>query len=206
MLTPHTVDHPARYQHLYAEEPEPERTRLQMCHTVDDMVARIADRLRKQGQLNQTLFIVLSDNGYHSKGEHGVTSTKGTPYAESLRVTMRAMGPGISRNYRSPRLICPQDIGATIVRMAEGSLNGTDGIDFTKTDRPYRLIQYHDVYPLGSWYGLAGATWTYVEWNDGRRSYFDRIEDPTENTDFYDSLEPERQQELATLLQAELRR
>ncbi|MFM9107651.1 MAG: sulfatase-like hydrolase/transferase [Chloroflexota bacterium] len=196
---------PARYLDLYPDEPDPDRWRLQMCRGVDDLIAAVARRLRALRRLDGTLFIVLSDNGFHSRGEHGILD-KGTPYAESLRVSMRAMGPGIPAGGVSGRLVCPQDIPVTIARLAGARIAGADGDDFRSSSRQYRLIEFFAGSPLGPWRGLASQTWTYVEWSDGRRSFLDRTRDPSETTDFYPSLPPEQRALLASYLQAELAR
>jgi arylsulfatase A-like enzyme len=199
-VAPH-VDYqfPDRYADAYSDEPEPERSRLRECRAVDDLTAALANRLNTQGRLRRTILVVVSDNGFHSFCEHG-DCDKGKPYKESLRVTIRALGPSVPQGKRDV-LVCPQDIPVTIAALAGAELNGTDGINFLTESRPYRLIQYY--YPGVEWAGLAGPDWTYVEWSDGRRTFWDLARDPSENIDYHPDLPPERQTLLAQMLAAE---
>ena len=60
--------------------------------TVDDGVAQIVRRLRKQGELDHTAIFFTSDNGYLF-GEHRVFLNKVYPYEEALRVPLLARVP-----------------------------------------------------------------------------------------------------------------
>ena len=204
-MAPHLpLEPPGRYRDLYPTEPQPSRARLQECRAVDDLVAAVVDRLRDQGRLGRTVLVVASDNGYHL-GEHGLNETKGSPYAESLRVSMRAMGPGIPAGAESTTLVCPQDIPTTLARLTRATLGGADGVDFVRESLPHRLIQYYQPRPLGPWTGLAGPDWTYVEWADPERtpSYLVRSPGAAVEDDTYDALPDGRKAELRALLAAE---
>jgi N-acetylglucosamine-6-sulfatase len=77
------------------------RAYLGCVASVDDSTGRIYEALRASGQLDDTLLIFTSDNGF-ALGEHGRTD-KRTAYEESLRVPLLV---------RYPRLIKP----GTVVR------------------------------------------------------------------------------------------
>jgi arylsulfatase A-like enzyme len=62
---------------------------------VDDMLEGIAARLEATGELEDTVFVFTSDNGY-SFGSHRWAG-KIVPYDESVRVPLSIAGPGIAR-------------------------------------------------------------------------------------------------------------
>ena len=158
------------------------RTRLQMLSSVDEAIDAVARALRKQKRLRDTLFIVVSDNGY-MLGLHRIES-KGVPYDASLRVTMRAMGPGIPQRQTSQRLVAVQDIATTIGRVTGAGLEGTDGRDFRpgkSPDRAHVLVQvFFHRNPKANWIGLRGANYLYVQRPTGEREYYDYTTDPHE--------------------------
>ncbi len=71
------------------------RTYLATLLSVDESVGRIYDTLRTQGQLDQTLVVFTSDNGF-VLGEHGRVD-KRTAYAESLRIPLVVRYPPLAR-------------------------------------------------------------------------------------------------------------
>jgi arylsulfatase A-like enzyme len=150
-----------------------------MLRSCDEAIVSVANTLRKQKRLRSALFIVVSDNGY-MLGEHRL-ETKGTPYDASLRVAMRAMGPGIASRQTSDRLVAVQDVATTIARVAGVRYARTDGRDFRpgkSPDHEHVLIQY---YGSGeSWIGLRGKDFLYVERPTGELEYYDRTTDPDE--------------------------
>ncbi len=84
----HGVEYPyhsnlniAEYYQRYAET---------LCG-VDDGVGRLLDALRERGDLDQTLFVYMGDNGF-AFGEHGLID-KRTAYEESMRVPLLARCP-----------------------------------------------------------------------------------------------------------------
>lgn len=61
---------------------------------VDDLVARLVETLAESGELDNTLFVFTSDNGF-LLGEHRLAITKARAYEESARVPLLVRGPGI---------------------------------------------------------------------------------------------------------------
>src|SRR5215211_745472 len=61
---------------------------------VDDHVKKLVDTLKKTGQLDNTLIVFVSDNGW-MQGEHRIPGDKFLPYEESLRVPFILRGPGV---------------------------------------------------------------------------------------------------------------
>lgn len=61
--------------------------------SVDDSIGRMTDYLEKTGQLENTIFVFMGDNGL-LEGEHGMVD-KRTMHEPSIRIPMVAAGPGL---------------------------------------------------------------------------------------------------------------
>lgn len=72
------------------------RQRAESLHVVDQSVKKIIDGLRRTGELDNTLVVFTSDNGYFL-GEQGRPEGKILPYDPSLRVPVVMRGPGIPK-------------------------------------------------------------------------------------------------------------
>ena len=70
------------------------RCELESLLSVDEGVKRIVDALRAKGELDNTVMIYTSDNGYFH-GEHRIPKYKQHIYEESIRVPLQIRGPGI---------------------------------------------------------------------------------------------------------------
>lgn len=94
---------------------------LRTQYSLDDLVGKVANTLRRLGEGRTTLAFFVSDNGY-SWGEHGLLGTdlsKSTPYTPAIRVPMFARWPGsIPAGSADRRLISTVDIAPTILDAA----------------------------------------------------------------------------------------
>ena len=72
------------------------RQRAETVYLVDQQVKKIMGTLKSTGQLDNTLVIFTSDNGYFL-GEQGERQGKILPYEPSLRVPVLMRGPGIPK-------------------------------------------------------------------------------------------------------------
>lgn len=70
------------------------RQRAEALHAVDEAIGEILGSLEEAGELDETLVVFTSDNGYFL-GEHGVPQGKDLPYEPSLRVPVVVRGPGV---------------------------------------------------------------------------------------------------------------
>lgn len=84
---------------------------------VDDMVGAVVQRLRSVGELENTLIIYTSDNGFFY-GEHRVPQGKVLLYEPSIRVPLIVRGPGVPRNLHLAQLAGNIDLAPTIVEAA----------------------------------------------------------------------------------------
>jgi N-acetylglucosamine-6-sulfatase len=80
--------------------------RAEMVLAVDEGLGRIIETLEKTGELDNTLVIFTSDNGYFY-GEHGLAVERRLPYEESVRTPLLM---------RYPKLVAPNTkIGSHVV-------------------------------------------------------------------------------------------
>jgi arylsulfatase A-like enzyme len=90
------------------------RQELETLMAVDEGVDRIVDALRRTGELDNTLIVYLSDNGF-MHGEHRALAEKVLPYEESIRVPLLLRGPGVPGGRVDTRLVANVDVPATIL-------------------------------------------------------------------------------------------
>ncbi len=86
----------------------------------NDMVDDVARALDRTGDLDNTIFVFTSDNGYNN-GSHRLIH-KMAPYEESLRVPLAIAGPGITRRTEGlcPRYLFLPDVPDACPRLHRG--------------------------------------------------------------------------------------
>jgi len=94
------------------------RNRLRSMLTVDDMVGRLMDALRKSGELDNTYIFFTSDNGWHA-GEHRLTTGKWTAYEEDIHVPLIVRGPGVPKGRTLDPLVLNNDLAPTFAELAK---------------------------------------------------------------------------------------
>lgn len=98
------------------------RQEMESLRAVDEAVAQVVGTLERTGELDNTLIVFTSDNGY-MHGEHRALAEKVLLYEESIRVPLVMRGPGIPRGWRDPRPVANIDVVPTILD-ATGVLPG----------------------------------------------------------------------------------
>jgi arylsulfatase A-like enzyme len=96
------------------------RCRLESLLSVDEGVDRILGALRLVGELDDTLLIFTSDNGFFA-GEHRVQTGKNRVYEEAIRVPLVIRGPGVPRGVTVDDLSINADLAPTIVDAADAT-------------------------------------------------------------------------------------
>ena len=96
---------------------ESNRVRWQALQAVDEAVGKLVAELKAAGELDNTLFIFTSDNGY-LHGEHRFPSEKVVPYEESVRVPLLIRGPGFPAGVERQQMVGNIDLAPTIVELA----------------------------------------------------------------------------------------
>lgn len=168
------------------------RDRARSLQAIDEANARTVRALRRSGELDTTLIVFVSDNGF-LLGEHRLFG-KNYPYDEALQVPLLLRGPGIEPGTTSRATASMVDLAPTFLDLAGvlGRLRRdghTDGI----TLRPVwaegapvndtSLIQAGTSDPEAlaafgwEWRGVRTGRWTYARWWDGFEELYDRRED-----------------------------
>ena len=104
------------------------RQRAESLWVVDQAVKRTIDALAASGELDRTLVLFTSDNGYFL-GEQRVRQGKVWPHEPSLRVPMLVRGPGIPAGQTRTDPITSMDLAPTLAE-AGGVVPGrpVDGV------------------------------------------------------------------------------
>jgi N-acetylglucosamine-6-sulfatase len=164
---------------------------------VDDHVAQLVKILRTTDQLNNTLIVFVSDNGW-LQGEHRIPGDKFLPYEESIRVPFILRGPGVPAGKTVRGQVSNVDFAPTLVDIARARAGRTmDGVSLMPTVRhpkppPNRAYELEAPAPLfagnipqNQWdrpyKGVRTDRYTYVVYTEtGERELYDRRTDPYE--------------------------
>jgi N-acetylglucosamine-6-sulfatase len=162
---------------------------------VDDHVRKLVKILRRTGQLENTLIVFLSDNGW-LHGEHRIPGDKYLPYEESIRIPLILRGPGVPKGQTVHGQISNIDLAPTLLDVARARAGRTlDGVSLVPTirdpsNRPNRVLQieanarlFRGNIPANTWdrpySGVRTDRFTYVVWREtGEQELYDRREDP----------------------------
>lgn len=151
--------------------------------SVDDAVDDIVERLRSSGELDNTLIVYTSDNGFFY-GEHGLRG-KDLPYEEATRVPMvYSYGPWASER-ESSDLATNIDIAPTIAAFAGTSMPDSEGHDLgpylagaARFPRGVHLIEGAETGDVPSWCQLRSPLRVYTRYADGFEELYNLARDP----------------------------
>jgi arylsulfatase A-like enzyme len=171
------------------------RNRLRMLAAADDGVGRILDVLKKKGELDNTLIIFTSDEGYFY-GEHGLSVERRLPYEESARIPLLMRYPKlISRESSIEQIALNIDIAPTLLEIGGApipkNMHGKSLLPLLKREKvPWRdsfLIEYYSdkVFPRMSKMGYQAVRtgdWKWIHYVDlqGMDELYDLKTDPYE--------------------------
>lgn len=156
---------------------------LESLQSVDRIVAALVAQLQREGELENTLIVYQSDNGF-LHGEHGIFD-KDVPWDRSVRVPLVIRGPGFEEDAVRRDLTANVDVPATILDAAEVEPpRPLDGYSLlTGHRRRYLLLErlvVRNENKTDPWLQLKTAKgWTY--WRDldgGDRHLYNRRRDP----------------------------
>jgi N-acetylglucosamine-6-sulfatase len=94
------------------------RARSETLLGVDDMVQNVVSTLKSTGELNNTVIIFTSDNGFFH-GEHRVPQGKVRLYEPSIRVPLLIRAPGLPKGIKRNDPVVNADLTPTILDFAK---------------------------------------------------------------------------------------
>ena len=178
------------------------RKRAQAVQAVDRLIGGLQATLQKAGVADSTEIVFSSDNGYHM-GEYRLTPGKMTAFDTDVNVPLVVSGPGVraGQTVTSPaenidlrptfealgHAATPSDVdGTSLVPLLTGAApsgwrttalvehHGPDN-DKADPDHPGK----HSGNPT-TYEAIRTTSYTYVEYADGTKEYYDRVTDPQE--------------------------
>jgi N-acetylglucosamine-6-sulfatase len=165
--------------------------RLESLLAVDDAVESIVSTLRSVGELDDTLILFTSDNGFFH-GEHRVPAGKVLVYEPSIRLPLLMRGPGVPAGTTAHQLVTNADLAPTILdasgarpgRVEDGrsllDLVHDGGVEWGRE----LLIEGGNAQGL-TFTALRNYRWKYVEHTTGEVELYDLERDPDELTSLH---------------------
>ena len=175
--------------------------RLRTLMAVEESVGDIISALQETGQLDKTVIVFTSDNGYFY-GEHGLSVERRLAYEESIRMPLlvrypRLIKAGTGRDEMALNI----DFAPTLLALAgvpvPANVQGRSLVPLLKGDRPqWRdsfLIEYYSdrVFPRILQMGykaLRTGRWKYIHYLElqGMDEFYDLTTDPYEMKNLID--------------------
>jgi arylsulfatase A-like enzyme len=160
---------------------------LRSLVAADDQIDRIMTRLEALAELDDTIAVFISDNGFQW-GEHSLFG-KSTPYLPSVRVPLYLRWPGrVDRGATDERLVAGIDLAPTLLSAAGLEPSVTpDGLNLLDPEagRSRLLLEFRRLpsYPVPTWRALITRHIEYIEYvdEDGNvifREYYSLRSDP----------------------------
>jgi N-acetylglucosamine-6-sulfatase len=198
------------------------RKRAQAVQAVDDLIRTLRSALTAAGVADETYIVFSSDNGYHM-GEHRLTPGKTTAFDTDIRVPLVVAGPGVPAATTSDATVANIDLAPTFLDAGGAPVPPTvDGrsllpLLYGGSDATWRtanLVEHHGPLtrpgdpdrpsPGGgnppTYAALRTHTYTYVEYADGSREYYDLARDPDQLHNLAATLHPARARRLHAAL------
>ena len=171
-----------------------ERQRAESLYAWDVEFGRIVRQLEDTGQLDKTLIMFTSDNGYYT-GEHRQRLGKIKPHEPVIHVPLLVAGPEVPHGVRYAP-VTTFDLTATILDIAGGTLPGMDGESkaglLYGADRGWSYPMLTEglltdargsAKGFGSGLteiGIRTGRYKYVRYANGDRELYDLVTDPLE--------------------------
>ncbi len=163
------------------------RQRLESLLAIDEWIDRVVAALRETGELDRTLIVFTSDNGFFH-GEHRVPQGKVLVYEPSIRIPMLMRGPGVPAGRTVTQKVMNVDVAATVAAAA-GARPGRvlDGIPLQSFAQDPGFQPGRDVLIEGpqqalgqplQFTALRTDRYVWVEHATGERELYDLAGDP----------------------------
>jgi N-acetylglucosamine-6-sulfatase len=160
------------------------RQRLESLLAVDEAVEQVVGALRRTGELERTLIVFTSDNGYMT-GEHRLPHGKAKAYDPAIRVPLMIRGPGVPAGVEPRQLVVNADLAPTILDAARaGSGRVQDGRSLLPLTRDPALGAGRPLLvEIAKGTGMLTTAirterWMYAEHANGASELYDMAADP----------------------------
>jgi N-acetylglucosamine-6-sulfatase len=157
------------------------RCQLESLLSVDEGVKKVVEALAASAELDGTLIIYTSDNGYFN-GEHRIPEGKQRVYEESIRVPLLMRGPGIPQEGSVSDPVINADLAPTIVDVANATpgvvMDGESLIPVAQNpgiERGRQLLVEELAFKA-----IRTERYVYAEYRNGERELYDLQKDPFE--------------------------
>jgi N-acetylglucosamine-6-sulfatase len=198
------------------------RKRAQAVQAVDRLIGTLRAALATAGVAGNTYVVFSSDNGYHM-GQYRLNPGKMTAFDTDIRVPLVVAGPQVPTGKTSTSPVENIDLAPTFQQLGGAPVPSTvDGRSLAPllrggTGAGWRttaLVEHHGPDTLAddpdlpapnsgnppSYEAIRTDTYTYVEYVDGSREYYDRTSDPHELHNLAGTLPPDRLAQLHAAL------
>lgn len=133
---------------------------------LDNWMELLFQALEETGQLENTVVLYSSDNGFLT-GEHGGLTKKSMPYGEAAGTPMLVRGPGFGPHPDGSPLCSHVDLTATVCAVAGADTEGLEGRDLRDlwTGGPWReRLLVEMISPERElWAMLREGKWSYID-------------------------------------------
>jgi N-acetylglucosamine-6-sulfatase len=160
--------------------------RLESLLAVDEAIRDIVSALGATGELDRTLVVFTSDNGFFH-GEHRIPDGKVLVYEPSVRVPLILRGPGIPRGVERTSPAVNVDLARTILD-AVGAAPGRrpDGLSLLPFARDARKRSGRDLLLETTTYSaLHTPRYVFVQHSTGEQELYDLVADPHQLTSLH---------------------
>ena len=171
------------------------RCALESLPSVDEGVQKVVNALSANGELNNTLVVFTSDNGYFN-GQHRLFLIKRHIYEESIRVPLQMRGPGIPPGVNVGALSINADLAPTIVDVANAHPGLVmDGRSLIPVAQNPSIEQGRELLiEEPTFEAVRTQRYMYAEHDSGEKELYDLQKDPFElqsrqNTPIYDAVQ-----------------
>jgi N-acetylglucosamine-6-sulfatase len=168
------------------------RCRVESLLAVDEGVAAIHSALERVGELDQTVVVFTSDNGF-MLGQHRLLESKFFPYEEAVRVPLIVRGAGGEPGSLVSSPAANVDLVPTILELAGATDRADRALDghsllpaIAGEEPPQRKLLFEGYYANEStdgrteryYAGLRRGETSYIEYRSGERELYDLAGDP----------------------------
>jgi arylsulfatase A-like enzyme len=167
------------------------RQRIRSLQAVDEAVRSTVDTLRDVGELDNTLIVFTTDNGY-LLGEHRYVR-KDVPYEPALRTPLLVRGPGVPAGVTRSQVVTLVDLAPTFVSAAQATpthlMDGRSMLPVIRSNAPGHQTVLIQAGPRGkremragwAFRGVRTSRYTYAWYpNDRFEELYDRLRDPAQ--------------------------